>query len=88
MFSTKVRSTILPLAVSVTFAVAALAPAVSQAAPKGGPWESTCQNAQVAYENANTLLEWSATEQEFQKNQALRNNIAKNAQMAGCGLKG
>ena len=88
MLSNKVRTTTIPLAVSAALAVAALAPAVSQAAPKGGTgtWQNTCQNAQVSFENAKTAWEYSTSGVEAEKNYKLMSQIRDNAMVAGCSV--
>jgi hypothetical protein len=100
MLSTKIRTTIVTLIAGFSIGTATIAPAASQAdknnhtyqktvGKRKGPWQNTCANAKIAYENWAELAEIQYNRGETKaanEDSAVASNILKNATASGCSI--
>jgi hypothetical protein len=99
MSITRIRTTAIILVATFSFAGASVFPTISQAAKNNGgyqktvgkvkKWQNTCPNAQISFENAVTLAEISASENDqkgFEEAIGLAQAIHTNATASGCSI--
>lgn len=100
MLSTKIRATLITLAVALSFGSAAIAPAISQAdknnhtyqktVGKKRQWMNTCGNAQISYTNWTELsrLEFIKGETAYSgQDKEVAEKIKENATASGCSIQ-